>query len=1395
MSVAVEQPISPSASPSATLSSVLRIVAYNIEDDISGNTTPLPGLYQVLEGIGEEKVAGNIRPIDILGLEETTSNADVAPIVTALNSYYGSADVYTQSSYQGTQSGSNADGNGPNALVYNSTTVTLLASVGVGTPTGSTNGVYRQPIRYEFQPVGDTGTNGIFYVYVIHTKSGTTSTDAVDRGEEATIIRNDEATLPATASVIYEGDLNTNPPEAMFTNFEATGQGEAYDPYNFPSSPTAVQQTDSSTNLSYRDDYQLQTSNVNTDTGAINYVTGSLHAFGNNGSVDNSSSASNTALNSDLFTDGGTFIPASTIYTDLGTASDHLPVVADYTFTTAPGTPAIGSFAAVPSSVMTGTPTTLTATNVAESGGVGSITGVNFYRETNSTTGLQIGSDTLVGAGSQSGTTWTTSAATTGLSSGNYTYYAVASDSNGTSSAVASTTLTVTTAVPGTPTIGSFTASPTSVATGTPTTLTAGSVVESNGTGAITGVNVYRESNSTTGLQIGSDTLVGAASQSGTSWSISAPTTGLSPGTYTYYAVAADSNGNSSAVASTTVTVTVVSSGTPTVGALTLSPSAVSAGTTISLAASNVFETNGTISSVSFYRESNGTSGLQTGTGGDTLVGNGTRNGSTWTLANTSTTGLATGAYSYYAIATDTSSQVSAAASATLTINAVASSGVIIGFDMSTIATGTAGNANNYGPSPFAPDTVASGVTDGGLTRGSGLTTVNSGGADAWGGNGFSTTATTEAAAITANDYATFTITANTNDTVSLSGIPAYNIRHSGTGPLTGMFQYQIGSGSFTDIGSAITWGSSTSSSGNTEAAITLSGITALQNVLAGTTITMRIVSWGATGASGTWYINDPTGTTANDFVVNGTVNSTASTVPTVDFSAATYTANESDGTATITVNRTGATTGISTIQYLTSDGTAAAGTDYTATTGTLTFNAGDTSKTFTVPLNNIAATAGTRALSIALYNPSSGSQDGTQSVATLTITDNIAPQFAFSSATYSANEADGTATITVNRTGGSQAASVNYATSNGSGLDGTDYTPASGTLNFTASQTSATFTITLTNVAKSTAGVVTVNLTLSAPSTNAQLGPQSTATLDITDNAVATLPVWLDPTSSATWNSTTHILTVTGDATIIANPGTDAPIIIGNGSASGDISTPALTIAPTTSDTVFSLGGLNLSNGATLAFSTTTSGLLATIAAGGSFLIDSTSSFDLGQNLLSIKGTASTSAATLNTVSSDLIFGQVTIGAGTADPTNLHTIGYALGSNLATSVQTINSVSIGSNDVLLRYTYYGDANLDGKVDGSDYSKIDSGFINQLSGWSNGDFNYDSAINGSDYTLIDNAFNTQGTPVAATELATTIAKPASVFSMGTPLSTAYPGGWAEDILLRHKKTVAQTIFE
>jgi autotransporter-associated beta strand protein len=104
---------------------------------------------------------------------------------------------------------------------------------------------------------------------------------------------------------------------------------------------------------------------------------------------------------------------------------------------------------------------------------------------------------------------------------------------------------------------------------------------------------------------------------------------------------------------------------------------------------------------------------------------------------------------------------------------------------------------------------------------------------------------------------------------------------------------------------------------------------------------------------------------------------------------------------------------------------------------------------------------------------------------------------------------------------------------------------------------------------------------------------------------------------------------------------------------------------------------------------------------------------------------------------------GIITSSAAAADTSHLTAIG------VATGLSTFEGSSVSSSDVLVKYTYYGDANLDGKVDGTDYSRIDNGALFHLTGWYNGDFNYDGVINGSDYTLIDNAYNTQGAAFAA----------------------------------------------
>src|SRR5262249_35441875 len=107
-----------------------------------------------------------------------------------------------------------------------------------------------------------------------------------------------------------------------------------------------------------------------------------------------------------------------------------------------------------------------------------------------------------------------------------------------------------------------------------------------------------------------------------------------------------------------------------------------------------------------------------------------------------------------------------------------------------------------------------------------------------------------------------------------------------------------------------------------------------------------------------------------------------------VRFSQAAYAVNEGPGSATITVNRTGTTKGV-TVQVQTLDDSAVAPADYTAINPpqTLTFASGQTSSTFTVAIANNAGTSVNRSLRIRLLN-ASGEPLGTPNVATLMILD-----------------------------------------------------------------------------------------------------------------------------------------------------------------------------------------------------------------------------------------------------------------------------------------------------------------------------------------------------------------------------------------------------------------------
>ena len=199
---------------------------------------------------------------------------------------------------------------------------------------------------------------------------------------------------------------------------------------------------------------------------------------------------------------------------------------------------------------------------------------------------------------------------------------------------------------------------------------------------------------------------------------------------------------------------------------------------------------------------------------------------------------------------------------------------------------------------------------------------------------------------------------------------------------------------------------------------------------------------------------------------------------PTVSFATNNFRIDETAGAATVTVTLNAPSGLTPTINYATSNGTATAGIDYAAVSGTLTFTPGQTSATFQVPIINETTNEPSETVLLYLSHPTNALL-GAQSSATLTILDDNPPRASFDTNVFLVNEAAGSAAITVRLSNPFiQAVGIDYATSDGTAKVGTDYVQANGSLTFFPGQTSKSFDITILNNPLRTSNV-TVHLSL----------------------------------------------------------------------------------------------------------------------------------------------------------------------------------------------------------------------------------------------------------------------------------------------------------------------------
>ena len=236
-----------------------------------------------------------------------------------------------------------------------------------------------------------------------------------------------------------------------------------------------------------------------------------------------------------------------------------------------------------------------------------------------------------------------------------------------------------------------------------------------------------------------------------------------------------------------------------------------------------------------------------------------------------------------------------------------------------------------------------------------------------------------------------------------------------------------------------------------------------------------------------------------------------------LQFSAATASIGENAGSVVLSIVRSGTATNAASVQWTTADGTAIAGTDYgtlgahSQIAGSVSWAAGESgARTVTIPILDDTASEGAKVFTVNLSNADGGSL-GSASTASVTINDNDAPPVgvAFSSPTYSVSEAGTQVVLTVNRVGDARTtASVRWAATNGSALAGRDFgTPGSGTLpsgalSWRAGETAAkTIAIRVLDDAL-TEGDLQFGVILTTPAGTTIASP-GTATVTITDDDI----------------------------------------------------------------------------------------------------------------------------------------------------------------------------------------------------------------------------------------------------------------------------------------------------
>jgi len=278
----------------------LRVMTYN-SLHFSGTSTNRVPYFQA--------IINEIDP-DILVMQEIENNAGVMLMLQTINednNEYANAEFYD---------GYDTD----NALFYKIEKVTLIS---------------QDVIPTDLREIGEytlsSGSN-LFRIYSCHLKAGATNDNEQDRLEEVTILRNHLNQFPDEEEFIICGDMNfyTNE-ELAYQKFMAEEEvnigrcedttdqvGEWHDNPDYAEIHTQSPRSGSNGGMDDRFDFVITSFGINNSSG-IEYVENSLTPFGNDGLHFN------MGIN-----DGTNYVVSGEIADALVSASDHIPVYADF---------------------------------------------------------------------------------------------------------------------------------------------------------------------------------------------------------------------------------------------------------------------------------------------------------------------------------------------------------------------------------------------------------------------------------------------------------------------------------------------------------------------------------------------------------------------------------------------------------------------------------------------------------------------------------------------------------------------------------------------------------------------------------------------------------------------------------------------------------------------------------------------------------------------------------------------------------------------------------------------------------------------------------------------------------------------------------------------------------